>query len=174
MTWFWSFLFFAIVGMGIEAFFTAVVPLILWALKQFADYAEILSRQSTGWSSRMAMRVSNHIDRRVEISEFKGHVWIGMFVVHGLSALPFALLYSAINNMHILVRAPIYGVCIMFCELISGLVILRGHKLLTGRPYYPWYYSKPKNFLHLIYLPYFKYWCIYGLILEHLYSKLIN
>jgi hypothetical protein len=169
-----AFLFFALIGMGVEAFFTGFSTVVERFLRKIALLAENVGERSRGRFSRVAIWISSRVERSSDQSPFIGRVWLGMFLVYGFSSFPFGLLYDNFHTLHWLPRYPIYGVGIMAYELVAGLIILHGWQIVSGEPFYPWNYSKRGHILHLTYLPYFKYWCLYGVILEYLYVKLIK
>ena len=155
------FLFFALFGMGAEAFFTGFSTVVKRFLRKIALVAENVGERSRGRFSRVALWISSKVERSSDESPFIGRVWLGMFLVYGFSALPFSLLYDNFHTYYWLVRYPIYGAAIMAYELVAGLIILHGWHILAGEGFYPWKYERRGHILHLTYLPYFKYWFFY-------------
>ncbi len=169
------FLFFALIGMGTEAFFTGISPIVEFILLSLALFARnIYTHHRKGIFARIVLWLFLRIRHSATVSSFTGRVWIGMFVVYGFSAFPFGILYDLAHTLHWALRIPIYGACIMGYEFVSGLIIVYGWKALTGTTFYPWRYEKRGNIMHLVQISYFKYWCLYGIILEYFYTKLMQ
>lgn len=84
---------------------------------------------------------------------------IWMFPIYGLAVFIIPV-YSGIKNLHIFIRAWIYGVLIMSVEFITGSLL----SLIDGCPWD--YHYAAMNYNGLIRLDYFPLWMIAGLIFE--------
>jgi hypothetical protein len=97
-----------------------------------------------------------------------GQCSLWMFLVYGVACFAIEWTYANAADVHILVRALVYGLLIFFWECLAGWILFA----LTG--YKIWFYADAGSFFEMTSFLILPIWCLTGLIVEYLYRQLMD